>query len=294
MFKRGRKNCCMGTENHSARGSIVDVETIERAVAADHMNSELQQPRAGNRRKTDSQNCAKRLGYEEIMWTSILLAGKTIDARIDIAFDPIHAVWDLKFEIPEFKLCESKTTGHHALEKPCFYGGIMHVTKSKRRDLKGRKSKNKTKSKGSTSRFTPLTRIAPSTAPKTAPKTITPTTSAVGNTRERVDRCRLMLHVVVVGLGISAPVMSSESVGETLASYLMKLKLRLMIPNAEPNVDENSPIGVLTLVVVEENEIISEAPLQVQPLLKEFVNVIPDDISLLDYRLLRVDNSALP
>ncbi|GJY22044.1 reverse transcriptase domain-containing protein [Tanacetum coccineum] len=46
---------------------------------------------------------------------------------------------------------------------------------------------NKTKSKGSTSRFTPLTRIAPSTAPKTAPKTITPTTSAVGNTRERVD-----------------------------------------------------------------------------------------------------------
>ncbi|GKE33451.1 hypothetical protein Tco_1452773 [Tanacetum coccineum] len=35
---------------------------------------------------------------------------------------------------------------------------------------------------------------------------------------------------------------------------------------------------VFTLVVVEENEIISEAPLQVQPLLKEFADVIPDDI----------------
>ncbi|GJU22577.1 reverse transcriptase domain-containing protein [Tanacetum coccineum] len=35
---------------------------------------------------------------------------------------------------------------------------------------------------------------------------------------------------------------------------------------------------VFTLVVVEENEIINEAPLQVQPLLREFSNVIPDDI----------------
>ncbi|GJR91461.1 RNA-directed DNA polymerase [Tanacetum coccineum] len=37
---------------------------------------------------------------------------------------------------------------------------------------------------------------------------------------------------------------------------------------------------VFTLVVVEENQIISEAPLQVQPLLKEFADVIPDDIPL--------------
>ncbi|GJY90204.1 reverse transcriptase domain-containing protein [Tanacetum coccineum] len=35
---------------------------------------------------------------------------------------------------------------------------------------------------------------------------------------------------------------------------------------------------VFTFVVVEENEIISEAPLQVQPLLREFADVIPDDI----------------
>ncbi|GJX06706.1 hypothetical protein Tco_0194638 [Tanacetum coccineum] len=35
---------------------------------------------------------------------------------------------------------------------------------------------------------------------------------------------------------------------------------------------------VFTLVVVEENEIISEAPLPFQPLLKEFADVIPDDI----------------
>nr|GFA54453.1 hypothetical protein [Tanacetum cinerariifolium] len=41
---------------------------------------------------------------------------------------------------------------------------------------------------------------------------------------------------------------------------------------------------VFTLMVVEENEIISEAPLQVQPLLREFADVIPDDIPL-DYQL---------
>ncbi|GJV59155.1 reverse transcriptase domain-containing protein [Tanacetum coccineum] len=35
---------------------------------------------------------------------------------------------------------------------------------------------------------------------------------------------------------------------------------------------------VFTLVVVEENKIISEAPLKVQPLLREFAHVIPDDI----------------
>ncbi|GJT52995.1 reverse transcriptase domain-containing protein [Tanacetum coccineum] len=35
---------------------------------------------------------------------------------------------------------------------------------------------------------------------------------------------------------------------------------------------------VFTLVVLEENEIISEAPLQVQPLLREFADVIPYDI----------------
>nr|GEZ57625.1 putative reverse transcriptase domain-containing protein [Tanacetum cinerariifolium] len=37
-------------------------------------------------------------------------------------------------------------------------------------------------------------------------------------------------------------------------------------------------LWVFTFVVVEENKIINEAPLQVQPLLKEFVDLIPDDI----------------
>ncbi|GKC44869.1 reverse transcriptase domain-containing protein [Tanacetum coccineum] len=37
---------------------------------------------------------------------------------------------------------------------------------------------------------------------------------------------------------------------------------------------------MFTLVVIEENKIISEAPLQFQPLLREFADVIPDDIPL--------------
>nr|GEV20447.1 hypothetical protein [Tanacetum cinerariifolium] len=80
----------------------------------------------------------------------------------------------------------------------------------------------------------------------TAPKATTPITSAVGNTRERVDngpRC-----YKCVGL-------------KTGFEELMKTSLY-----------------VFTLVVVEENEIISEAFIQVQPLLKEFANVIPNDI----------------
>nr|GEY60934.1 RNA-directed DNA polymerase [Tanacetum cinerariifolium] len=43
------------------------------------------------------------------------------------------------------------------------------------------------KNKGSTSRFTPPTRTVSPIAPKTAPKATTPTTSAAGTTRERVD-----------------------------------------------------------------------------------------------------------
>ncbi|GKD16667.1 reverse transcriptase domain-containing protein [Tanacetum coccineum] len=41
--------------------------------------------------------------------------------------------------------------------------------------------------KGSSSRFTPPTRTAPLTAPKTTPKATTSTTSAIGNTKQRVD-----------------------------------------------------------------------------------------------------------
>nr|GEU41760.1 hypothetical protein [Tanacetum cinerariifolium] len=58
---------------------------------------------------------------------------------------------------------------------------------------------------------------------------------------------------------------------------------------------------VFTLVVVEENKIISEAPLQVQPLLREFSDVIPDDIplGLLDMRDIQhcmdfIPGSAIP
>nr|GFA93272.1 reverse transcriptase domain-containing protein [Tanacetum cinerariifolium] len=55
-----------------------------------------------------------------------------------------------------------------------------------RLDLKVKKQ-IKAKSKGFTSRFTPPTITASPIAPKTAPKATTPTTSAAGNTKERVD-----------------------------------------------------------------------------------------------------------
>ncbi|GJX98152.1 putative reverse transcriptase domain-containing protein [Tanacetum coccineum] len=60
------------------------------------------------------------------------------------------------------------------------------VEEEEQLDLKVEKQ-IKSKSKGSSSRFTPPTRTAPPTTPKTTPKATTPTTSAASNTRERVD-----------------------------------------------------------------------------------------------------------
>ncbi|GJX12272.1 reverse transcriptase domain-containing protein [Tanacetum coccineum] len=277
----------------------------------------------------------------------------------------------------------------------------------------------KAKSKGSTSRFTPPTRTAPPTAPKTAPKATTPTTSAAGNTRERVDnspRCykcggfghyardcpnlktlafvpddagpiydtdaepevdepgdelvypdrgealviQRVLNVVVsksvddnswlrnnifrtkcTSKGKICDMIIDGGSCENVVSTYMVEKLGMKTEDhPEPyqltwlkkgnTVKENKHAGskhlsfkkdgvnitlvpfdsrqsqtessnlfikktgfegllktspyVFTIVVVEENEIISEAPLQVHPLLREFADVIPNDIPL-DYRL---------
>ncbi|GJT93740.1 MAK10-like protein [Tanacetum coccineum] len=88
------------------------------------------------------------------------------------------------------------------------------------------------KSKGSTSRFTPPTRTTPPTAPKIAPKATTPTTSAIGNTRERVNNAP---HCYKCGW-----------LGHYAHDYL-NLKTLASVPNdacpiydtdAEPKVDE--------------------------------------------------------
>ncbi|GJR35555.1 putative reverse transcriptase domain-containing protein [Tanacetum coccineum] len=71
-----------------------------------------------------------------------------------------------------------------------------------------------------------------------------------------------------------------KSVNVVLCSFLLTQaegSNLFMKKNGFEGLMKTSPY-VFTLVVVEENEIISEAPLQVQPLLREFVDVIPDDI----------------
>ncbi|GJV05059.1 RNA-directed DNA polymerase [Tanacetum coccineum] len=207
----------------------------------------------------------------------------------------------------------------------------------------------KAKSKGSTSRFTPLTRTAPPTAPKITPKATTPTTSAAGNSRERVDnsprcyKCGGLGHYardcpnlktlafVPDDTGLIYDTDAEPEVNEpdrgscenVVSTYMVEklgmktkdhpepyqltwLKKDILLNFNKDGVNitlvpfdsrqthaegsnlfmkktgfeglmKTSPY-VFTLVVVEENEIISEAPLQVQPLLREFADVIPDDI----------------
>ncbi|GKB56856.1 reverse transcriptase domain-containing protein [Tanacetum coccineum] len=180
----------------------------------------------------------------------------------------------------------------------------------------------KAKSKGSTSRFTPPTRTAPPTTPKTAPKATTPTTSAAGNTRERVDnaprcyKCSGLGHyardcpnlkTLAFVPDDAGPIYDTDAEpeldepgdelvypdrGEALVIQ------RVLNVAVSKSVDDNSWLrnnifrtkctskGKIYDMIIDggklreyqENEIISEAPLQVQPLLREFADVIPNDI----------------
>ncbi|GJT51925.1 RNA-directed DNA polymerase [Tanacetum coccineum] len=238
----------------------------------------------------------------------------------------------------------------------------------------------KEKSKGSTSHFTPSTRIAPPTTPKIAHKATTPITSAAGNTREHVNnahrcyKCGGLRHyahdcpnlktlafipddadpiydtdaepevdepgdelvypdrgeALVIQRVLNVAVLKSFSIGKSYKDevwceviqmdaaqillgrpwqFVRKTKhdgfqntysfkkdgvnITLVPFDSRQTQAEGSnlfmkKIGfeglmktspyVFTIMVVEENKIISEAPLQIQPLLREFADVIPDDI----------------
>nr|GEU64715.1 reverse transcriptase domain-containing protein [Tanacetum cinerariifolium] len=201
------------------------------------------------------------------------------------------------------------------------------------------KKQIKANSKGFTSRFTPPTKTASPIAPKTAPKATTPTTSAAGNTKERVDNApHYYKYSGLEHYACDCPNLKTlafvpddaDSIYNTDAEPELDEPVdELVYPNSgevlaiqrvlnvaiSKSVDDNSWLHnnifrtkctprtqaegsnlfmkktlfeglmktnpyVFTFVVVEENDIISEAPLQVQPLLREFADVIPDEISL--------------
>nr|GEY80590.1 hypothetical protein [Tanacetum cinerariifolium] len=129
----------------------------------------------------------------------------------------------------------------------------------------------KAKNKGSTSRFTPPTRTASPIAPKTALKPPPP------QPRLQV----LLKNVLTMPLVVTSPIYDIDAEPE-----LDEPGDELVYPDREEALViqslkwtyENQSLSVFTLVVVEENEIVSEAPLQVQAFLREFAYVIADDI----------------
>nr|GEV75915.1 hypothetical protein [Tanacetum cinerariifolium] len=128
--------------------------------------------------------------------------------------------------------------------------------------------------------FHPTTRTAPPTAPKTTPKATTRTTSAASNTIERVDnaprcyKCGGLGHFTRDCPNLKTLAFVPD---DACPIYDTDAESEVGEPDDELELIKTSPY-VFTLVVVRENEIVSEDPLQVQPLLKEFANVIPDDI----------------
>nr|GEU50565.1 hypothetical protein [Tanacetum cinerariifolium] len=115
------------------------------------------------------------------------------------------------------------------------------------------------KSKGSTSRFTPPTRTASPIAPKTAPKATTPTTSAAGrpwqfDRKTKQDGFQNTYSFKKDNVNITLVPFDSRQTQAEGSNLLMK-------KTGFEGLMKTSPY-VFTLVVVEENEIISEAPLQ--------------------------------
>ncbi|GJW25950.1 hypothetical protein Tco_0039761 [Tanacetum coccineum] len=133
----------------------------------------------------------------------------------------------------------------------------------------------KAKSKGSTSRFTPPTRTAPPITPKTAPKATTPTTSdAEPELDEPGDE--LVYHdrgeALVIQRFLNVVVSKSVDDNSWLRNNIVRTKCTSKGKICDMIIDGGQ------LRECKENEIISEAPLQVQPLLREFADVIPGDI----------------
>ncbi|GJU19868.1 reverse transcriptase domain-containing protein [Tanacetum coccineum] len=222
--------------------------------------------------------------------------------------DPIRSL-GLKIEIPEF-------TGKVHLYD--FFNWLSTVERVfDVRDipdkLKVKLIAIKLRQHASLCRFTPPTR----TAPPTAPKATTPTILTVVNTREHVDnaphyyKCGELGHFAHDCLNLktlafvpddAGPIYDTDaedefSIGKSYkdevccevipidtAHILLGRPWKFYMKTKHDgfqNTYNFKKDGVnITLVPFDsqENEITSEAPLQVQPLLREFADVIPDDI----------------
>ncbi|GJY38338.1 RNA-directed DNA polymerase [Tanacetum coccineum] len=143
----------------------------------------------------------------------------------------------------------------------------------------------KAKSKGSTSHFTSRFTPPSRTAPPTAPKTTTPTTSATCNTKECVDnaprcyKCGGLRHY------------ARDCPNLKTLAYVPDDAGPIYDTDAVPELDESSdelayPDRREALVIQSCFKILGDRktelsvmpPLQVQPLLREFAYVIPNDI----------------